>query len=321
LPWPGAAPKPRARTDLRLIQYFEAVYRLLSFSKAAEDLHLTHSAVTRSIKTLEDAWATQLFYRTTRWVTPTEAGKRLYPMAVELLAFSKTVERETVSGDRHLKVIGGPIACDILLPTAIVEFRKTSPGICMLADVMPPHAAIEELVQRRANIVLFNMSTLEALPHAGRLQFQEIMTDDFIMLHRPGHPVAARDTRFETLLAYPGAFPGYLDYLDGQLPAGMREALSQAGAPHYTLYSPTSCMNLSMASDTLTVMPLPLAVANLESGRLGGKRIPGLPKYRVGAAYKKDAALEPDISAFLASLTTAARKLQRGSARRLKALG
>ena len=308
-------------TDLRLIQYFEVVYRLLSFSKAAEELHLTHSAVTRSIKTLEDAWGTQLFYRTTRSVTPTEAGERLYPMAVELLAFSKTVQQETVAGDRHLNVIGGPIAYDILLPTAIVEFRKTLPGIRILADVMPPHAAVEELVQRRAHMVLFNMSTLEALPHSGRLQFREIMTDDFVMLHRPGHPVAARDTRFETLLAHPWAFPGYLDYLDGQLPDGMREALAEAGAPHYTLYSPTSCMNLSMATDVLTVMPLSLAVPNLESGRLGGKRIPGLPKYRIGAAYKKDAALEPNISAFLASLATAARKLQRGSAGRLKALG
>lgn len=306
-------------TDLRLIQYFEVVYRLLSFSKAAEELHLTHSAVTRSIKTLEDAWATQLFYRTTRSVTPTEAGKRLYPMAVELLAFSKTVERETVSGDRHLKVIGGPIAYDILLPTAIVEFRKSAPGIRMLADVMPPHVAIEELVQRRANVVLFNMATLEALPHAGRLQFQEIMSEDFIMLHRPGHPVAALDTRLETLLAYPWAFPGYINYLDGQLSDGMREALKQAGTPHYTLYSPTSCMNLSMASDILTVMPLSLAVPNLESGQLVGKRIPGLPKYCLGAACRKDSALEPNTSAFLASLTIAARELERGSAKRLKA--
>ena len=221
-------------TDLRLIQYFEVVYRLLSFSKAAEELHLTHSAVTRSIKTLEEAWGTQLFYRTTRSVTPTEAGERLYPMAVELLAFAKVVQRETVAGDRHLKVIGGPIAYDILLPTAIVEFRKTSPDVRMLADVMPPHSAIEELVQRRANMVLFNMSTLEALPHAGRLHFQEIMAEDFIMLHRPGHPVSTKDlgpdTFLESLLAYPWAFPGYLNYLDGQLPEGMEEAVTQAGA-------------------------------------------------------------------------------------------
>ena len=311
-------------TDLRLIQYFEVVYRLLSFSKAAEELHLTHSAVTRSIKTLEEAWGTQLFYRTTRSVTPTEAGERLYPMAVELLAFAKVVQRETVAGDRHLKVIGGPIAYDILLPTAIVEFRKTSPDVRMLADVMPPHSAIEELVQRRANMVLFNMSTLEALPHAGRLHFQEIMAEDFIMLHRPGHPVSTKDlgpdTFLESLLAYPWAFPGYLNYLDGQLPAGMDEAVRQAGAPQYTLYSPTSCMNLSMATDVLTVMPLSLAVPNLESGRLGGKRIPGLPKYRIGAAYKKEAALEPNIKAFLGSLSAAARKLQRGNAKRLKAL-
>lgn len=307
-------------TDLRLIQYFEVVYRLLSFSKAAEELHLTHSAVTRSIKSLEEAWNTQLFYRTTRSVTPTEAGKRLYPMAVELLAFSKVVERETISGDSHLKVVGGPIAYDILLPKAIVAFRTTSPGIRMLADVMPPHAAVEELVQRRSSMILFNMATLEALPHAGRLRFQEIMSEDFIMLHRPGHPIAEQDTNFETLLAYPWAFPGYLDYLDGQLPPGMAEALKQANAPRYILYSPTACMNLSMISDVLTIMPLSLAISHLDSGRLDAKFIPGLPKYRIGAAMKRDTEQEPNIRGFLDSLDTAARQLEAGMEKHLKVL-
>jgi len=307
-------------TDLRLIQYFEVVYRLLSFSKAAEELHLTHSAVTRAIKTLEEAWNTPLFYRTTRSVVPTEAGERLYPRAVELLAFSATVMRETVSGDRELKIIGGPIAYDILLPTVINAYRQVAPRMRVRADVMAPHAAVEEMVQRRADIVIFNMSTLQAMPHAGRLRFHEVMTEAFVMLFRPNHPIIDMDNRFESLLSFPWAFPGYLDYLDGHLPDGMAEALANAEAPQYTLYSPTACMNLSMMSDVLTIVPISLAQANLDSGRLAARRLPGIPDYRVGIGFRREAEKEPHIRDLLGCVDSVARTLGRANSQQLKRL-
>jgi LysR family transcriptional regulator, regulator of abg operon len=307
-------------TDLRLIHYFEVVYRLLSFSKAAEELHLTHSAVTRSIKALEDAWGTQLFYRTTRSVVPTEAGTRLYPMAVELLAFSETVQRETVSGDRELKLIGGPIALDIMLPSSIVAFRDAAPAITVFADVMPPHIAIEELVQRRTHMVIFNMSTLEAMPHASRLRFREILADDFVMVCRPGHPVLTGPYGIDRLLEYPWAFPGYLQYLDGRLPEGWPEKMQAAGAPQYTLYTPTASMELAIISDVLTIIPLTLAAANLESGRLASRYLPNLPRYRIGVGIRRETEREPNIATFIDSLTRSARTLETRNAERLKRL-
>jgi LysR family transcriptional regulator, regulator of abg operon len=305
-------------TDLRLIQYFEAVYRLLSFTKAAEELHLTHSAVTRAIKTLEEAWDTPLFYRTTRSVEPTKAGERLYPRAVELLAFSAKVMRETVSGDREFKIIGGPIAYDILLPTVINAYRQIAPRMRVRADVMAPHAAVEELMQRRADVFMFNMSTLQAMPHSGKLQFHQVMTEPYIMVFRPNHPIMEMDSRFESLLAFPWAFPGYLDYLDGQLPEGMAEALASANAPQFTLYSPSACMNLSMMSDVLTIVPVSLAKVCLESGRLWGKRLPGIPDYRVGIGFRREAEQEPHIRDFLSCADSVARTLERSNAQPLK---
>ena len=307
-------------TDLRLIHYFEVVYRLLSFSKAAEELHLTHSAVTRSIKTLEEAWGTQLFYRTTRSVEPTEAGTRLYPMAVELLAFSETVQRETISGDRELKLIGGPIAFEIALPAAILAYRDTAPGINVFADVMPPHLAIEELVQRRTHMVLFNMATLESMPHAGRLRFREIMADQLVMVCRPGHPILTGEISLERLLEHPWAFPGYINFLDGSLPPDWTEAMARAGIPQYTLYSPASTMTLAITSDVLTVLPLSLAAANLEAGRIAARYLPGVPDYRSGVAFRRETEREPNISRFLEALSEAARTLEASNAERMKRL-
>ena len=63
--------------DLVLIRRFEAVARLGSFSAAADEVGVTHSAMTKSIRTLEELWGVRLFERTTRSVVATAAGRRL----------------------------------------------------------------------------------------------------------------------------------------------------------------------------------------------------------------------------------------------------
>ncbi|MFM7027168.1 MAG: LysR family transcriptional regulator [Chakrabartia sp.] len=75
--------------DLGLVRRFEAVYRRASFSRAAEELGITHSAMTKSIRTLENLWSIQLFERTTRSVVATAAGRRLAELAPELLPLAR----------------------------------------------------------------------------------------------------------------------------------------------------------------------------------------------------------------------------------------
>lgn len=306
-------------TDLRLIKHFEAVYRLSSFSKAADELRLTHSAITRSIKVLEENWDVTLFVRTTRTVEPTDAGKRLYPMAVDLLAFSDTVRRETVTGDRQIRLIGGPIAMDSMLPRAIPAYREQAPHVKIAADVMPPTVAVEELVQRRVHLLLFHTSTLQAMPHLSRIWSTEVMAEDYLMVFRPGHPIAAKDTSLETLLRYPWVFPGYDKYLDARMPDALREALRQTNAPQYNIYSPTACMNLSMESDILTVAPASLAAHYLRAGYLDARYVPQVPKYRVSAAMLKETQRDSNIGQFVDCLSEAAREIERESAKLVEA--
>ena len=54
---------------------FEAAARLESFTKAAEELHLTQAAVSRQIRALEDDLSMQLFERRNRAVHLTEVGR------------------------------------------------------------------------------------------------------------------------------------------------------------------------------------------------------------------------------------------------------
>jgi LysR family glycine cleavage system transcriptional activator len=69
----------RKLPQLGALRVFEAAARLLSFKKAAEELHVTPTAVSHQIKLLEEVLGTPLFERGTRKVRLTAAGHQLYP--------------------------------------------------------------------------------------------------------------------------------------------------------------------------------------------------------------------------------------------------
>ncbi len=79
---------PLHRADLpplELLRAFEAAARHLSFTRAAEELFLTQSAVSRQIKALEDDLRTPLFERRHRALALTEAGQALHRTTVDVL--------------------------------------------------------------------------------------------------------------------------------------------------------------------------------------------------------------------------------------------
>lgn len=69
--------------SLNALHAFEATARLLSVSRAADELHVTHGAVSRQIKTLESQLGVQLFTKEGRGLRLTEAGLRLRDVAAD----------------------------------------------------------------------------------------------------------------------------------------------------------------------------------------------------------------------------------------------
>jgi LysR family transcriptional regulator, glycine cleavage system transcriptional activator len=70
--------------NLAFLQGFEAAARTLSFTKAAEELFVTQSAVSRQIKALEDNLGLRLFERRSRSLTLTDNGQALYRIATDV---------------------------------------------------------------------------------------------------------------------------------------------------------------------------------------------------------------------------------------------
>jgi LysR family transcriptional regulator, nitrogen assimilation regulatory protein len=71
--------------DMQLLKTFVAAYEEASFTKAAQRLNATQPGVSVKIATLEADVGMPLFERNTRSVTPTVAGRRLYPRALQLI--------------------------------------------------------------------------------------------------------------------------------------------------------------------------------------------------------------------------------------------
>jgi len=181
--------------DLRLLRYFEAVYRHLSFSNAAEELNLTHSALTKSIKTLEDDWGVKLFHRTTRTVVATEAGKKLFPMALDMIGMAQSIKKQTQSGEHVLHIVSGPAILDTLIHPAIAKFAQQYPETKISVETMPPAHAVEELMQRRIHLLLYHDATLRNLPLIDRLRVKKIVEEPYFIISRLDHPI--QDTALE----------------------------------------------------------------------------------------------------------------------------
>ncbi|HET19568.1 MAG TPA: LysR family transcriptional regulator, partial [Chromatiales bacterium] len=77
----------------RRLKVFYTVARLLSFTKAAESLHMTQPAVTFQVRQLEEHFDTRLFDRTHNRVTLTDVGQVVYEVAERIFELYDEMER------------------------------------------------------------------------------------------------------------------------------------------------------------------------------------------------------------------------------------
>lgn len=113
------------------LRAFEAVARLLSFTSAAAELHLTQSAVSQQIKQLESRLGFEVFRRLTRRLELTDQGRELYETVRRLLQdLDLTVEKLQGEEMRGSVVVssGSSFAANWLIPR-LGSFRDTHPSI------------------------------------------------------------------------------------------------------------------------------------------------------------------------------------------------
>jgi len=117
----------------RRLQVFHTVARLLSFTKAAETLHMTQPAVTFQVRQLEEHFNTRLFDRTHNRINLTEAGNQVFNFAdkiFDLYAEMNNAVREVTGEVSGALVIGASTTiAEYMLPALLGDFKAKYPDV------------------------------------------------------------------------------------------------------------------------------------------------------------------------------------------------
>ena len=126
----------RRLPSLNALKAFEAAARLGSFSEAAAELFVSHAAISRHIRELEEWLGTQLFLRTGRGVEATEAGRRFGGKLTPLFdALAEATREAAAVGDvRQLNVSVEPAFASRWLVARLGRFHDLHPDIELAID-------------------------------------------------------------------------------------------------------------------------------------------------------------------------------------------
>jgi LysR family glycine cleavage system transcriptional activator len=224
--------------QVAFFQGFEAAARTLSFTKAAEELFITQSAVSRQIKALEEHLGITLFERRPRSLVLTEHGQALYGVVADALDRLQTaVDRLRTNGrTNQLSITTTTGFASLWLIPRLRRFTSLHPDVDVRIS-----ATVEMLNLERSLVDLaIRYCQPDAVPEGATRLFGEgflpvcarsLLRDRSRPLKRP------HDLRHHTLLHfdYPGALKSFMDWGTWLAALGIGE-LKSAGALHFTQY-------------------------------------------------------------------------------------
>lgn len=174
---------------LKQIRAFLAVAAEGSFTKAAENLHVTQSTLTSSIKALEDEIGLQMFDRSTRSVVPTRQGQMFLPTAQRVLEdledalddLRMVAERERGS----VAVCAAGSFITYVLTPALVDLAGHYPGIHIRLVEGTTQSVAQQVLSGQAD---FGVTTL--FEPAPELDSALLLTDAYGAVYGVEHPLA-----------------------------------------------------------------------------------------------------------------------------------
>lgn len=188
------------------LRHFLSIAETASFTRSARATHLTQSALSRSLRALEDELGQPLFDRIGRRSELTPFGRSLLERARQLVhdadALAAAGRREGGAAPERLRVGMGSGPGALLTP-ALLD-RAAQPGADLKIDIQ--HGDLPRLVEalrrRELDALVVEVRSFPPLPG---LRIEPVVQLRGAFMCRRGHPLARRRRalRFEELLAYP----------------------------------------------------------------------------------------------------------------------
>lgn len=241
----------------RRLQVFHTVARLLSFTKAAETLHMTQPAVTFQVRQLEEHFNTRLFDRTHNRISLTEAGERVYQYADKIFEQYSQMEnaiRELTGEIRGVVTIGASTTiAEYMLPSLLGDFKSRYRDVDIQLKVSNSEGIVSMV---ESNII--DLGVVESPVSNKNLVVEHCKEDHLVAILPPDHPLAgAERLSFQELLRYPficreegsGTREVVSDYLDTLNPDEVHmQVAMELGSPESVKGAVEAGMGVSVMS-------------------------------------------------------------------------
>jgi len=175
---------------LRQLTIFEAVARHLSFTRAAEELHLTQPAVSMQVRQLEGAAGLPLFEQVGKRIFLTEAGQEMERYARSVLATLEEASqvfdemRGLERGRLHIAVAS---TANYFVPQLLAEFCARYPGVEVSLDVTNREGLLHALSDNDTDLVVMGKP-----PETMDLVATIFMENPLVAIAPPSHPLAGQ---------------------------------------------------------------------------------------------------------------------------------
>ena len=284
---------------LRQLTVLRAVCETGSFTAAARRLYLTQSAVSHTIRELEQSAGTVLFDRYAKRVEPTPQGRLLLEEAMPILAACEALESRLPHLEQRapVHIVSSITIAALHLPHALRRFEQYLPAVPVRVRVVSAGEATTTLREGRADLAL-----LEGARPQGPFVCRPFSRYALKLVCAPGHPLAGRVLdpgelcEQPLLLREPGS--AVRDALDSEL---LR--LGYTADPVWESVNSAALLEAARAGLGIAVLPQGMLDGELCTGRLAQVEVRGLSlQNEMFAVWHRDKRLSPALETLLGLL-------------------
>lgn len=285
--------------SFRQLQAFVLIAEHRSFSRAAEQVHLSQPALSYSLRKLEDALGLSLLARNTRSVELTAAGLRFLEQARRLL---RDMDNAVHDAHEQLHLESGSLRVAVLpsvaiepLPRVLQEYRRRYPGI----DISLHDGRAGE-IRQWVSAAEVDFAITSAVDDLGALDFQPLYDDSLVLLVR-GH----ERLRGKALLAALREQDYIATTRDTSLRGMADETLLRMGLlrePAWEVAYMSSAAALARAGLGFALLPASVADTFNSDGSLAVHVLSQAPARSIGLLQRKPCYLSPPAQIFIALL-------------------
>lgn len=175
--------------EIEQLAQFLRIAELQNFTRAAEELGISQSAISRSIQRLESEFGQPLLERQTRRVTLTDAGRLLRSRAEKILQIIEDTKSEIADDGEsgRLRLAAIPTVAPFFLPGLLREFTESLPRATVTVQEHTTDNLLKRISQGEADLGIL------ALPIPAKyLEVEPLFDEELLLVMAPEHRLAKR---------------------------------------------------------------------------------------------------------------------------------